>query len=144
VVYHPDFVTANDPLLGMDYDQFVRGCHLGIFPSSYEPWGYAPLECAALGVPAITSNLSGFGTYLERNEPDHDRKGLFVVNRRYASFDDAANQLTDIMFRFLQQERRERIAQRNLVQSASEQFDWHNLGKHYAEAYHLALTRAGR
>ncbi|MCL1822426.1 MAG: glycogen/starch synthase, partial [Prolixibacteraceae bacterium] len=43
VVYHPDFVNASNPLFKMDYSQFVRGCHLGIFPSYYEPWGYTPL-----------------------------------------------------------------------------------------------------
>lgn len=26
----------------MDYEDFVRGCHLGVFPSYYEPWGYTP------------------------------------------------------------------------------------------------------
>jgi glycogen(starch) synthase len=143
VVYHPDFVTTNDPLFGMDYDQFVRGCHLGIFPSSYEPWGYAPLECAALGLPSITSNLSGFGTYLDLNMPDHDKNGLSVVNRRYASFDTSAKELTDWIFDFLQLERRERIAQRNRVQSVSEHFDWSNLGRNYTQAYQMALQRTG-
>jgi glycogen(starch) synthase len=141
VVYHPDFVTTNDPLFGMDYDQFVRGCHLGIFPSSYEPWGYAPLECAALGLPSITSNLSGFGTYLAQNIPDHDKTGLQVLDRRYTSFDLAANQLTDRLFDFLQLDRRERINQRNAVQSVSEHFDWHNLGRYYAQAYEMVLKR---
>ncbi len=61
IVYHPDFITPSNPLFGMDYNQFVRGCHLGIFPSHYEPWGYTPLECMASGVPSITSDLSGFG-----------------------------------------------------------------------------------
>ena len=42
IVYHPDFITASNPLFKMDYGQFVRGCHLGIFPSYYEPWGYNP------------------------------------------------------------------------------------------------------
>ena len=31
VIYHPDFITPTNPLFGMDYPQFVRGCHLGIF-----------------------------------------------------------------------------------------------------------------
>ena len=26
----------------MEYEEFVRGCHLGVFPSYYEPWGYTP------------------------------------------------------------------------------------------------------
>ncbi|HMQ01407.1 MAG TPA: glycogen/starch synthase, partial [Cyclobacteriaceae bacterium] len=40
IVYHPDFITPTNPLFGIEYGQFVRGCHLGIFPSYYEPWGY--------------------------------------------------------------------------------------------------------
>ena len=143
VVYHPDFVTTNDPLFGMDYDQFVRGCHLGIFPSSYEPWGYAPLECAALGLPSITSNLSGFGTYLEQNIADHEKDGLHVLNRRYTSFDTSATALTNYLFDFMQLDRRERINQRNRVQIASEHFDWHNLGRYYSQAYEMVLKKTG-
>ncbi len=48
VVFHPDFLNANNPVLGMDYEEFVRGCHLGVFPSYYEPWGYTPAECTVV------------------------------------------------------------------------------------------------
>ena len=141
VVYHPEFVTAADPLFALDYDQFVRGCHLGIFPSAYEPWGYAPMECAALGLPAITSDLSGFGTYLLRNMPDHERNGLFVVRRRYTSYDASVNQLCDFLFTFQQMERRDRIAQRNRAENGADHFDWNNLGRNYVAAHQLALKR---
>lgn len=87
IVYHPDFITSTNPLFGMDYSQFVRGCHLGIFPSYYEPWGYTPLECMASGVPAVTSDLSGFGDYLLHNMPDHEKGGMFVVERGKRTFD---------------------------------------------------------
>jgi glycogen(starch) synthase len=143
VVYHPDFITALNPLFGMDYPQFVRGCHLGLFPSHYEPWGYAPLECVASGVPAITSDLAGFGAYLSGHMPDHQGKGIFVLHRRHAAFDAAANELTGWMTDFVRQERRDRIAQRNRVEACGEQFDWDNLGKFYAEAHQMALERAG-
>jgi glycogen(starch) synthase len=63
MIFHPDFVSATSPLLSMDYEQFVRGCHVGIFPSYYEPWGYTPMECVALGLPAVTTDLSGFGAW---------------------------------------------------------------------------------
>jgi len=142
VVYHPDFITSSNPLFGMDYDQFVRGCHLGIFPSFYEPWGYTPLECVARGVPAVTSDLSGFGTYLLEHMPDYRDRGLFVVHRRGATFDQAAAELTDWLFEFTQLERRERIALRNQVEGLSDHFDWRNLGRHYTEAHNLALARA--
>jgi glycogen(starch) synthase len=143
VVYHPDFITATNPLFGMDYGQFVRGCHLGIFPSFYEPWGYTPLECAASGVPAITSDLAGFGTYLAENMPDHAEKGLFLVHRRHAEGGAAAEELTRLLMDLARMERRERIALRNQVESSSDHFDWHNFARFYDQAHELALKRAG-
>ncbi len=141
VVFHPDFVQATSPLFGMEYDQFVRGCHLGVFPSFYEPWGYTPLESIALGVPAVTSDLSGFGSYLQQLVPDHASKGMYVVPRRHSDFHRAADELTDRLFQFASLGRRDRIALRNSVESFSEHFNWHNLGRHYNEAHDLALAR---
>ena len=46
VIFHPEFLNSTNPLFGLDYEDFVRGCHLGVFPSYYEPWGYTPGETA--------------------------------------------------------------------------------------------------
>ncbi len=140
IVYHPDFINSINPLFGMDYSQFVRGCHLGIFPSYYEPWGYTPLECMASGVPAVTSDLSGFGDYLLRNMPDHEKGGMFVVERGKRTFDWSAKQLATFLYKFLMQDRRSRIMQRNNVENYSAAFDWENLISHYEEAYRLAYS----
>lgn len=139
MVYHPDFISPSNPLFGMEYGQFVRGCNLGIFPSYYEPWGYTPLECIARGVPAVTSDLSGFGDYIKDNMPDHADKGIYLVNRRSNSFDESANQLANFLYSFVKKTRRDRINQRNCVESASEDFDWKNLRVHYDKAYAMAL-----
>ncbi len=142
VVYHPDFITSSNPLFGMDYHQFVRGCHLGVFPSYYEPWGYTPLECMASGLPSITSDLSGFGDYILHHIPDHDDIGLHVVERGKRTFDWSANQLSGMMYQFIKQPRRARIMQRNNVENNSGVFDWENLIRHYTEAYRKALQPA--
>ncbi len=141
MVYHPDFVSPASPLLGMEYGQFVRGCHLGVFPSYYEPWGYTPLECVARGVPAITSDLSGFGDYALQNVPDPESKGIFVVHRQEKTFDESAEELTNMLWDFVLLNRRERIMQRNAVESSAELFDWKNLRVYYDRAYALALER---
>ena len=141
IVYHPDFINSTNPLFGMDYSQFVRGCHLGIFPSYYEPWGYTPLECMASGVPAVTSDLSGFGDYLLRNMPDHEKGGMFVVERGKRTFDWSAKQLATFLYKFLVQDRRSRIMQRNNVENYSSAFDWKNLIAHYEEAYDLIYEK---
>lgn len=139
IVYHPDFISTSSPLFAMDYNQFVRGCNLGIFPSYYEPWGYTPLECMASGVPAVTSDLSGFGDYLLHHLPEHENYGLHVIERGKRTFDHAANQLMDVMYNFLMQSRRERIMQRNNVENNSGIFDWLNLIDQYEEVYKSVL-----
>ncbi len=140
IVYHPDFINYTNPLFGLEYDQFVRGCHLGVFPSYYEPWGYTPLECIARGVPTVTSDQAGFGDYALQNVKDINKSGIYVIKRNGRSFDDAANQLTLKLYRFLQLGRRERIDQRNRVESSSVQFDWKYLSKPYEQAYKSCLT----
>ena len=67
VVFHPEFLNNDNPLLGLSYEEFVRGCHLGVFPSYYEPWGYTPAECTVMGIPSVTTNLSGFGCFIEEH-----------------------------------------------------------------------------
>jgi glycogen(starch) synthase len=114
---------------------------MGVFPSYYEPWGYTPLECVARGVPAITSDLSGFGDYVQKNVPEHEDKGIFVVRRQERSFDQAAEELTEMLWNFVLLSRRERISQRNRVESSADIFDWKNLRVYYDRAYALALER---
>ncbi len=143
VVFHPDFITATNPLFGLDYDQFVRGCHLGVFPSYYEPWGYTPLESIALGVPAATSDLSGFGSYVQHMELKDAGRGLFNVPRRGTHPHDSAEALTDYLFEFCQSSRRDRINLRNAVEDFAQHFDWNNLGRRYDEAHGLAMDRLG-
>jgi glycogen(starch) synthase len=66
IVYYPAYLNSNDGLLNMGYYEVIAGCHLGIFPSFYEPWGYTPVESAAYGVPSITTDMSGFGKYTQK------------------------------------------------------------------------------
>lgn len=35
VIFHPEFLNANSPLMSIDYEEFLRGCHMGVFPSYY-------------------------------------------------------------------------------------------------------------
>ncbi|HEY1683256.1 MAG TPA: glycosyltransferase [Tepidisphaeraceae bacterium] len=141
LVFHPQFVTSVGPLINLDYEQFVRGCHVGIFPSYYEPWGYTPMECAALGVPAVTTDLSGFGAYLEKSIPDHEEGGLHVLHRRTKTTDEVIDDLVDYLFTFIGLNRRQRIELRNRVERMSELFDWSILAQYYHEAHELAMER---
>ena len=140
VVFHPEFMSVTSPLLGMDYDQFVRGCHVGVFPSYYEPWGYTPLECMVRGIPAITSDLSGFGDYVMEHFPDHDSNGMFVARRRGVSVQATIGQVAEWLYGLTRMSRRDRIAVRNRVESHAHFFDWNNLIGYYVTAHKMALA----
>jgi glycogen(starch) synthase len=73
--------------------------------------------------------------------PDHENGGMFVVERGKRTFDWSAKQLSSFLYKFIKQNRRERITQRNNVESYSSSFDWNNLIKNYEDAYHLALSK---
>lgn len=142
IIFHPDFLSSNHPILGLDYEEFVRGCHLGVFPSYYEPWGYTPAECTVMGIPSITTNLSGFGCFMQDLIDKPDDEGCYIIDRRMQSVEDSVNQLTSFMFSFAQKTRRQRINQRNRVERLSPLLDWKNLGIEYSKARQLALRRA--
>ncbi|KAG0228899.1 glycogen synthase isoform 1 [Actinomortierella wolfii] len=142
IVFHPEFLNSNNPLFGLDYEEFVRGCHLGVFPSYYEPWGYTPAECTVMGVPSITTNLSGFGCFMDDNIVDSSEYGIYIVDRRMKSVDESINQLADQMLKFCQKSRRQRINQRNRTERLSDLLDWKRMGLEYIKARQLALRRA--
>jgi glycogen(starch) synthase len=141
VVYHPEFLNASNPLFGLDYEEFVRGCHLGVFPSYYEPWGYTPAECTVMGVPSITTNLSGFGCYMEEIIETPDDYGIYIVDRRLKSIDESVNHLTEKMLSFCTKSRRQRINLRNRTERLSDILDWKRMGLEYVKARHLGLKR---
>ena len=141
IIFHPEFLNSNNPLFGLDYEDFVRGCHLGVFPSYYEPWGYTPAECTVMGVPSITTNLSGFGCFMEDNIENPQDYGIYIVDRRMKSIEESIEQLSDQMTSFCQKSRRQRINQRNRTERLSEILDWKTMGLEYVKARHLSMRR---
>uniref|UniRef100_A0A7M4FH34 Glycogen [starch] synthase n=1 Tax=Crocodylus porosus TaxID=8502 RepID=A0A7M4FH34_CROPO len=142
VIFHPEFLSSTSPLLPVDYEEFVRGCHLGVFPSYYEPWGYTPAECTVMGIPSISTNLSGFGCFMEEHIADPSAYGIYILDRRFRSLDDSCTQLTSFLYSFCQQSRRQRIIQRNRTERLSDLLDWKYLGRYYMYARRMALAKA--
>ena len=141
VIFHPEFITSTSPILGLEYDEFVRGCNLGVFPSYYEPWGYTPLECIVRGVPAITSDLAGFGAYLMEHFPDHDANGMFVARRRHVTLETTIYQVAGWLHLLTRMDLRDRIALRNRCEQHGYHFDWSRLYRHYRTAHSLAFDK---
>lgn len=141
VVFHPEFLSSTSPLIPMDYEEFVRGCHLGVFPSYYEPWGYTPAECTLMGIPSVTTNLSGFGCFIQEHVVDPMSYGIYIVERKFKGVEESVEQLAQFMFDFSSLTRRQRIIQRNRTERLSDLLDWRNLGQYYSHARRLALRK---
>ncbi|PNF40546.1 Glycogen [starch] synthase [Cryptotermes secundus] len=141
IVFHPEFLSSTNPLFGLDYEEFVRGCHLGVFPSYYEPWGYTPAECTVMGIPSVTTNLSGFGCFMQEHIADPMSYGIYVVDRRFIALESSVQQLAHYMYDFAKLNRRQRIIQRNRTERLSDLLDWRNLGIYYRQARMKALQK---
>jgi glycogen(starch) synthase len=139
IVYHPEFINSHNPLFHMDYYQFIRGCHLGVFPSYYEPWGYTPLECVASGIPSITSDMAGFGSFVHKHMKDHEKSGIYVLKRKNINDEAASESLMQLMHEFTGLSLRERVAQRNRVAESSSKFGWDKLASYYNKAHLQAV-----
>jgi glycogen synthase len=95
-----------------------------------------------MGIPSITTNLSGFGCFMQDLIDRPQDEGCYIVDRRSRSVDDSVNELTENMFSFCNKTRRQRINQRNRVERLSPLLDWKNLGIEYSKARQLAVRRA--
>lgn len=84
--------------------------------------------CNIKGIPSITTNLSGFGCFMQEQISDPKSYGIYIVDRRYIGLDDSINQLATFMFDFAKMSRRQRIIQRNRTERLSDLLDWRNLG----------------
>ena len=139
IIFYPVYLTGVDGLLDLEYYDCISGCHLGLFPSYYEPWGYTPLETAALGVPALTTDLGGFGRFLmSKNE---ENSGVFVLKRLKKSEEEIVNEFTSILYNFTKLDQKGRVDQKLKAKRISNLADWKEFIKFYFQAYELALRR---
>jgi glycogen(starch) synthase len=140
-IFYPVYLSGVDGLSDLDYYQAIQASHLGVFPSFYEPWGYTPLEAAAMGVPAVTSNLSGFGRYfydvLDRNKVP----GIRVIDMENKTHEEIVKALTKSLNRFANFDRKERIDNKIRARKIAFMADWENFALHYIEAENISIER---
>ncbi len=140
VIYYPAYLSTADGLLGLDYYDAMIGCHVGVFPSYYESWGYTPLEAAALGLQSITTDLSGFGRFIKPSLTKDDMS-IMVLKRDGVNYDDSLNELTDMLAKVCNMTKNQRGLAKIRAKHLSMLADWENLIKNYLKAYDTALAK---
>ena len=143
VVFYPVYLSISDRLLGMDYKSVVIGCSAGIFPSYYEPWGYTPLETAALGVIAVTTDLSGYGKFIikamERN--NKEKQGVIVLKRKGKREDEVVRELANTIYTIFKYSKEEISLRKRHALELAKLSDWGEMVKNYVLAHNMALEK---
>jgi glycogen(starch) synthase len=139
IVFYPAYLSGTDKLLDLNVREAIQGCHLGVFPSYYEPWGYTPLESAAEGVPAITSDLSGVGRFISKLPRNKKNPGIFIVNNDGKNSGEVADQLAGMLYDYAEMSRSDRVENKINAREMVNYFDWANLVENYVAAHNKAL-----
>jgi len=140
VIVYPVYLSGNDGLLNLSYYDAMAGCHFGLFPSYYEPWGYTPLEAAAMGIASLTSDLSGFGAFIESKLLKED-SGIFILKRLGRTQKQEIQDLADIMYRYSSLDHAERVQNKINAKYLSNLADWKHFVKFYIVAHNKALEK---
>ena len=141
IIYYPIYLSGADGLLNLNYYEAMQGSHLGIFPSYYEPWGYTPLEAGALGVGSVTTDLAGFGRFFCKECAQSDSPGIYILNRLNKNDDDVVEQLIDVMFKYANFSKEERIANMMEARKVASMADWKIFINNYIKSHNMAADK---
>ncbi len=139
VIFYPVYLTGIDGLTDLPYYEAITGCHLGIFPSYYEPWGYTPLESAALGVPSLTTDLGGFGKFLLTKTKGEE--GIYVLKRFKKSEEEVVKEFTNILQKYSKFNKNQRVKEKITAKKLSGLADWNIFIQYYIEAHNKGVDK---
>ncbi|MBI5392540.1 glycosyltransferase [Candidatus Woesearchaeota archaeon] len=139
VIFYPVYLSGVDGLIDLPYYEAITGCHLGLFPSYYEPWGYTPLESAALGVPSLTTDLGGFGRFI--NKTRKTEGGIFVLQRMQKTEEEIIKEFTNILESYCSLDEKGRVTQKIIAKELSNLADWNRFIDYYIEAHNMAVRK---
>ena len=144
VIFLPCYLDGKDGILNMTYYDIVLGNDLCIYPSYYEPWGYTPLEAIAFKVPCITTDLAGFGQWVN-SEVGHEgeiKDGVKVIHRTDYNYSEVADAIKDTVAEFSAMTKKQVSDARSAAEKLSKKALWSEFIKYYHEAYDIALRKA--
>ncbi len=142
IIYYPSYLRRGDGLLNLDYDEVVSGCHLGVFPSLYEPWGYTPLETAASGVITITTDLTGFADFIKKNiDFNQNAQGVYILKRKNRRDSDVVEDLSNLMLGIAKLNKSLRVENKLEARRIASYCSWDKLINYYLELYNIALKK---
>ena len=144
VVFVPCYLDGADGIFNMSYYDLLIGNDLCVYPSYYEPWGYTPLESVAFHIPCVTTNLSGFGMWVN-DVLGHEGTlgdGVAVIQRTDYNFQNVAMNICNEITAFAALPETEVRKIRKKAERIASKALWENFIEYYYQAYDFALARA--
>ena len=163
VIFVPCYLNGDDGIFNLPYYDLLPGDDLAIYPSYYEPWGYTPLESVAFHVPTITTDLAGFGLWVNslqkvesgkmKDESGNGEKsplsivnsplesGVKVIHRTDSNWDEAASEIKNSILAFSKLDDKMVTQLRRRAADISKKALWDKFVKYYLEAYDIALSK---
>ena len=144
VIFIPCYMDGKDGILDVTYYDLVLGNDLTVYPSYYEPWGYTPLESVAFHVPAITTDLAGFGLWVNSllGRYSELKDGVKVIHRSDYNYSEVADAIKDTVVEFSELKDAEIKKIRKNAAGIAEKALWKHFIQYYYEAYDIALRNA--
>lgn len=142
VLLVPCYLEGNDGIFNMAYYHLLAANDLALYPSYYEPWGYTPLESCAFHTPCVTTDLSGFGQWVD-NVLGHSgelKDGVCVIHRTDGNFYEVAQKMCAVVHEMLLLTTKERTEVRNKAAKLANKAQWKHFIKFYYQAYDFALN----
>ena len=140
IIFVPSYLNGNDGIFNLSYYDLLIGLDLSVFPSYYEPWGYTPHESVAFSIPTITTSLSGFGVWAQKQgEKKGMDDGIEVIHRDDYNQTEVAEEIASIIHDFSLKSVEQINMLKQAAASLSDRADWAHFIVYYQEAYRKAL-----
>lgn len=146
VIFVPCYLDGNDGIVNLAYYDLMPGFDLTVYPSYYEPWGYTPQESMAFKVPTITTDLAGFGLWVNTLKGHYAtlQDGVKVIHRTDYNYSEVADAIRDTLTEYSALSPKEIDKVRKNAAAVAEQALWKYFIKNYYVAYDVALRNAAK
>ena len=143
VILVPCYLDGNDGIFDLHYYDLLTANDLTIYPSYYEPWGYTPLESVAFKTPCITTDLSGFGQWVDSvlGRTGTLTDGVSVLHRDDNNYFECAAEICQVIQQFMNAPKADRDKMRRNAAKFANKAQWENFVAYYYKAYEFALNK---
>ncbi|MDO4715775.1 MAG: glycogen/starch synthase [Bacteroidales bacterium] len=140
----PCYLDGKDGIFNTSYYDLLIGCDLCLYPSYYEPWGYTPLESIAFHIPTVTTDLSGFGQWVNKMLAHEGmlEDGVQVIHRTDDNYHEVVHTLKDTIALMASATPTVVATMRKQAAALAKKAVWSKFFKKYEQAYAVAIAKA--